>query len=236
MIVVPCFDPGSWPDVVPEDFLRESLSDGYSSGPHNPCWGRRIPCTVFCGRKPGPSRIGDGGVPDVTPFLKASLLKFVLATSLLWWLFSFFGDRFACKGGACIVKSRLLRQGMWLDNDNVWWTLLLRGLVYFKYFANVKGGAEDQDLEVSLVKNQSYLKGVSRGLTTTVHRGLPPSVPVFVVVVGFPLALCCPSWGVGTARLLCWVRQRWLRMSNVCGVAVVLVACAPCVGFEPSFL
>jgi hypothetical protein len=58
---------------------------------------------------------------------------------------------------------------------------------------NVKGGAEDQDLEVSLVKNQSCLKGVSQGLTTTMHRGLPPSVPVFVVVVELPLALCCPS-------------------------------------------
>jgi hypothetical protein len=34
--------------------------------------------TVFHGSKPDPSRTCDGGVPDVTPFLKASLLKFHL--------------------------------------------------------------------------------------------------------------------------------------------------------------
>lgn len=41
-----------------------------------------FPSFVFRGRKPGPPRTGDDGVPDVTPFLKALLLKFVSATSL----------------------------------------------------------------------------------------------------------------------------------------------------------
>jgi hypothetical protein len=36
---------------------------------------------VFRGRKPDPSRTGDGGIFDVTTFLKASLLKFVSTAS-----------------------------------------------------------------------------------------------------------------------------------------------------------
>jgi hypothetical protein len=47
---------------------------------------------------------------------------------------------------------------------------------------------------VSLVGEKSEL---SRGLATTTHRGLPPFVPVFIVIIEFPLALCCPSKGVG---------------------------------------
>jgi hypothetical protein len=40
-----------------------------------------FPSTVFHGQKPGPSWTSDGGVLDVTPFLKALLLKFVSATA-----------------------------------------------------------------------------------------------------------------------------------------------------------
>jgi hypothetical protein len=57
------------------------------------------PIIVFCGRKPGPSRTGDGGVLDVTPFLKASLLKFVSATSSPSVVAFVFQARFACGGG-----------------------------------------------------------------------------------------------------------------------------------------
>jgi hypothetical protein len=38
--------------------------------------------TVFHERKPSPSRTGGGGVPDVTTFLMASLLKLVSAMPL----------------------------------------------------------------------------------------------------------------------------------------------------------
>jgi hypothetical protein len=42
--------------------------------------GVAFPSTVIHERKPGPSRTGGGGVPDVTTFLMASLLKLVSAT------------------------------------------------------------------------------------------------------------------------------------------------------------
>jgi hypothetical protein len=43
--------------------------------------GAAFPNTVFLGRKPDPSRTGDGVVSNATPILKASLLKFVSATT-----------------------------------------------------------------------------------------------------------------------------------------------------------
>lgn len=62
---------------------------------------------------------------------------------------------------------------------------------------------------------------VSQGLTTTVHRGLPPpgAGVVGVDVVGFPLVLCCLSWRIGVARSLCWAWQRWFWMGFVCGLS-----------------
>jgi hypothetical protein len=50
-------------------------------GAASPIEGVVFPSYVFRGQKPGPPWTGDVGVPDVTPFLKASLLKFVSATS-----------------------------------------------------------------------------------------------------------------------------------------------------------
>jgi hypothetical protein len=75
---------------------------------------------------------------------------------------------------------------------------------------------------------------VSRGLATTTRRSLPSPVPVFVIVVVFPLALCCPSWE--SELVTCvelgnddsgWVLCVW--------VVVVWVVCAPCIGFGPGF-
>jgi hypothetical protein len=68
-------------------------------GAASPVEGVVLPSFVFRGRKPDPPRTDDDGVLDVTPFLKASLLKFVSATSRLRWLLSSFGSRFACGGG-----------------------------------------------------------------------------------------------------------------------------------------
>jgi hypothetical protein len=61
--------------------LGESLGDGDARGRRFPVEGIAFPSTVFHGRKPDPSWTSDGGVPDVIPFLKASLLKFVSATT-----------------------------------------------------------------------------------------------------------------------------------------------------------
>jgi hypothetical protein len=75
---VACFDQGSWLNIVLGNFLNESLDD---CDAHVSCLhygGRGISSTVFHGSKPDPSCICDGGVTDVTPFLKASLLKFCL--------------------------------------------------------------------------------------------------------------------------------------------------------------
>jgi hypothetical protein len=54
-------------------FLGESLGDG-DAGAASPVEGVVLPITVLHGRKPRPFRTGDGGVLDVTLFLKASLL------------------------------------------------------------------------------------------------------------------------------------------------------------------
>jgi hypothetical protein len=83
--MVACFISGSWLDVVLEDFLGRRLSDESTTTPMDavsPVKGAVFSSAVFHGRKLGPSQTSDGGVPDVTPSLKASLLKFVSATTL----------------------------------------------------------------------------------------------------------------------------------------------------------
>lgn len=51
-----------------------------------PVEGVTFPSNVFHGRQLGPSWICNGGVPDVTPFVKASLLKFCLSHDVAFWL------------------------------------------------------------------------------------------------------------------------------------------------------
>lgn len=58
----------------------KALAATTSLGAASPVEGVVFPSFVFCGRKPGPPRTDDDGVLDVTPFLKASLLKFVSTT------------------------------------------------------------------------------------------------------------------------------------------------------------
>jgi hypothetical protein len=70
------------------------------------------PIFVIRGRKPGPPRTSDGGVPDVTPFLKASLLKFEVRLShvvAFGGCFRLSSPGLRVEVGACIVKSNLLR-------------------------------------------------------------------------------------------------------------------------------
>jgi hypothetical protein len=52
----------------------KALTKATPLGVASPVEGVVLPSTVFHGRKSRPFRTGDGGVPDVTPFLKASLL------------------------------------------------------------------------------------------------------------------------------------------------------------------
>jgi hypothetical protein len=59
----------------------KALATATLLGAASPVEGVVFPSFVFRGRKSGPPRTGDDGIPDVTPFLKASLLKFVSATS-----------------------------------------------------------------------------------------------------------------------------------------------------------
>jgi hypothetical protein len=61
--------------------------------------------------------------------------------------------------GACIVKSKLLRQGMWLGNDDVGRTPLLCGLVCFEDEAFGGGGAVVQGFG-SLAGEESELSRV----------------------------------------------------------------------------
>jgi hypothetical protein len=77
-----CFDLGSLPNIVLEGILDESLGYGDARRRHIPLL-RVSHCSVFYGRKPGPSRTCDGGIHDVTFFQKASRLKFVSASTLL---------------------------------------------------------------------------------------------------------------------------------------------------------
>ena len=89
-------------------------------GAASPVEGVVFPSTVFHGRKLGPSQMSDGGVPDVIPFLKASLLKFVSATtSPSGYALRFLALGMHVEGGTCSVKLELLLQGMWLDNDDM---------------------------------------------------------------------------------------------------------------------
>jgi hypothetical protein len=76
-----CFVPRSWPGEVLGDILGEILSGGDARERCFPVEGVAFPSTVFHGQKFDPSRTDDGGVPDVTPFLNVSLLKFVSVTA-----------------------------------------------------------------------------------------------------------------------------------------------------------
>jgi hypothetical protein len=67
-------------------------------------------CFVFLGLKPDPSRTCDGGVLDVTPFLKASRLKFASASMLPWLMLLLLGIWIAGGGGVlqCEVEAATL--------------------------------------------------------------------------------------------------------------------------------
>jgi hypothetical protein len=111
-------------------------------GAASPVEGVASPVLSSMGESPvhrGQAAVASG---DVILFLKASLLKFVSAST------SPSADAFASRRpvcgwrwGLCNVKSKLLRQGIWLDNDDMKRIPLLRGLVCFGGWALAGGGA-----------------------------------------------------------------------------------------------
>jgi hypothetical protein len=126
------------------DFLGESLSDGDVHGCRFPVESVALPSTGFLGQKPGPSRTCDGGIPDVTTFLKASLLKFVSATtSPFGCCFRFSATGMRVEVRTCSVKSKL-SQGMWLNNDDVTRAPLLREVRLLQRLSICRCGVEDQ--------------------------------------------------------------------------------------------
>jgi hypothetical protein len=70
-------------------------------GAASPVEGVMFPSTVFLGRKLGPSQTSDSGIPDIIPFLKALLLKFVSATT------SPSVDAFASQRPVCVWRKGL---------------------------------------------------------------------------------------------------------------------------------
>jgi hypothetical protein len=146
-----------------------------------PYWRRRIPSTVFCGRNLGSIQTDDGDVPDVTFFLKASLLQFVSITS------SPFGGCFrflvtslrvevevASWSQNCYVRGCGSTTMTWGEPSSSWTGLLRR-------FGKCRGQGGGSGFG-SLVGKKSE---VSWCLATTVHRCLSRFVLVFVVIVEF---------------------------------------------------
>jgi hypothetical protein len=119
---------GSWPDNCVGGFLGESLA-----------------MVTPMGESPVHLGHADGGILDVTTFLKVSLLKFVSVTSSPFsCCFCFSVSCIRVEVWSCSVKSELLRQGMWLGNNDVRRAPLLRGLDCFGGLAFCRDGAEVQ--------------------------------------------------------------------------------------------
>jgi hypothetical protein len=71
---VACFCPGGLAWHCAGFSWAKALATATLLGAASPVEGVVLPSTVLHGRKPRPFRTGDGGVLDVTPFLKGSLL------------------------------------------------------------------------------------------------------------------------------------------------------------------
>jgi hypothetical protein len=76
-----CFISRSWHDNVLEISWAKASATVMPVDVASPIEGVAFPNTVFLGRKFGPSWTSDGGVLDITRFLKVSLLKFISATT-----------------------------------------------------------------------------------------------------------------------------------------------------------
>jgi hypothetical protein len=94
---------------------------------------------------------------DVTPFLKVSLLTFVSARLCLQLLLRFSAPGMRVEVGFCNVKSELLCQGMWLGNDNMRRTSLLRGPECFEGRTKTGGRAKGQDWKLELLLSSATM-------------------------------------------------------------------------------
>jgi hypothetical protein len=91
---------------VMEGILGESLDDGDARGRHFPMLRTSHSC-VFHGWKPSPSWICDGGILNVTPFLKTLRLRSPRPRRWLRLMLSLLSVWIAGGGGVCNVKSKL---------------------------------------------------------------------------------------------------------------------------------
>jgi hypothetical protein len=110
------------------------------------------PSAIVLGWKPGPSWAGDGGVMVTSlPYWRRHFWSSSRPWLCLRLLVRFPAPGLRVKVGFCNVKSELLREGMWLGNDNMRRTSLLRGLECFEGQAKTRGKAEGQDWKLELV-------------------------------------------------------------------------------------
>lgn len=66
---------------------------------------------------------------------------------------------------------------------------------------------------------------MSHGLATTARRSLHSHVPVFVVVVVFPLVMCGARLGKSELLVICVELGNYASGSPLCAVVVVWVVC-----------
>jgi hypothetical protein len=134
------------------------------------------------------------------------------------------------------VKSKLLRQGMWLGNDDVERPPFFVGLFASKMRHLAEAGRWINVLEVSLVKNRSCLEW---GFSWLGNDGAPQSSFSSAGVCSYR----CVSFGLVLPILGCRSCSSLVLSSAtmthdghcVCGVAVVWFVCTSCVGFGPGF-
>lgn len=89
-------------------------------GAASPVEGVTFPNIIFHGIKPNTSRTDNGGIPNATPLLKVSLFEVRLGHGVAFgWCFHFSASGMRVEVEFCILESKLLRQGMWLGNDDM---------------------------------------------------------------------------------------------------------------------
>jgi hypothetical protein len=134
------------------------------------------------------------------------------------------------------VKSKLLRQGMWLGNDDVGRSPFSVGLFASKLRHLAEAARWIKVLEVSLVENQSCLEW---GISWLGNDGALQSSFSCVVVcsrrrVSFGHVL--PVLGSRSCSSLVLSSATMTQDGHcVCGVAAVWFVFASCIGFEPGF-
>jgi hypothetical protein len=129
--------------------------------------------------------------------------------------------------GACIVKSKLLCQGMWLNNNDVgrippssWARFLWRWGILWGRGRGSRFGNLASEESSCLEWGASWLGNDSAPQSSSSRAGVGGHCHV-----SFGLVL--PVLGSQSCSSLVLSSQWWLRMDIVCGIADVWVVCAP---------